>query len=298
MIMHSWMGNAPAVRAAMVYECGVPSQTSRPSASRRPVLVRQGQLGDFEAPAPRPAFPDDPLMRWGRWGLLPVSSVMRVQTEEQVFSITYDDGPEPTQTPAILDVLAERGARALFFVLGERAEAHPEIIERMLREGHEVGLHGLDHARLTEVPGREAVRRIKVAKQRLEAITGRPVRYYRPTYGAIGVSTFAGARLLGLEIMIWSAWARDWTDAPATEVAARAVRALHPGAILLLHDTTDDDSALEAGPAPTFSRAEVVRHLLDGAEAAGYRPLPAGELLRRYPAVRSVTVQRPRLPFR
>jgi peptidoglycan/xylan/chitin deacetylase (PgdA/CDA1 family) len=222
---------------------------------------------------------------------------MRVLTDDRVFAITYDDGPEPSQTPAVLDVLAESGAKATFFVLSERAEAHPEIIERMVREGHEVALHGIDHTRLTEVSGREAIRRIRAAKQRIESVTDRPVRFYRPTYGAIKLSAFVGARLLGMEIMIWSAWARDWIDAPAVEVAGRAVGALHPGAILLLHDTTDDEGAMEKGLTPTFSRAEVARCLLDGAGAAGYRPLLARDLLLRYPAVRSITVQRARFPF-
>lgn len=281
----------------MVYEWAMTSLASGPAA-RRPLLVRQGHLGDFEAPAPRPPFPADPLLKWGRWGLLPVSSLMRVQTDDRVIALTYDDGPEPTETVGVLDVLAERGVRATFFVLSDRAQAHPEIIDRMVREGHEVGVHGIDHARLTDVSGREAARRIRTAKERIEAITGRPARYYRPTYGAISPTALVAARLLGMEVMIWSAWARDWSDAPASEVAGRAVNALHPGAVVLLHDTTDDAQAQESGPSPTFSRADVARQILDGAEAAGYLVLPAGELFGRYPAVRAVTVVRPRLPFR
>ncbi|HEX2806793.1 MAG TPA: polysaccharide deacetylase family protein, partial [Kineosporiaceae bacterium] len=192
--------------------------------------------------------------------------------------------------------LAEHGARATFFVLTDRAQEHPEIISRMLAEGHEVGLHGLDHVRLTELPGREALRRIRLGKRRLEAITGRPVTLFRPTYGAIGMTAFIGARLAGLEVVIWTAWARDWFDAPAQEVADRAVNALHPGAIVLLHDTTDDAQAQESGPPPTFSRGDVTQRILAGAHADGYSSLTTGELLRRYPSVRAVTVQRPRLP--
>lgn len=282
----------------MVYEWGMPSVTSRSANSRRALLVRQHHLGDFADPAPRPPYPPDPVLRWGRWGLLPVSSLMRVQTSDPVITLTYDDGPDPVQTTGVLDVLAERGVSATFFVLSDRAEAHPEILRRMLREGHEVGLHGIDHTRLTELSGREAARRIREAKRRVEAVIGRPVRFYRPTYGAIGISAFIASRVLGMEVMIWSAWARDWCEGSAQEVADRAVTALHPGAIVLLHDTTDDSQALDAAPRPTFSRAEVARGILEGAQAAGYDVLGARELLRRYPAVRSVTVQRPRLPLR
>lgn len=260
----------------------------------RTLLVRQSAIGDFAAPAPRPALRPDPVLDRARWGLLPMSSVMRVNTADPVVALTYDDGPEPAETTALLDVLAERGVPATFFVLTDRAEAHPELIARMLREGHEVELHGIDHARLTEIPGREAVQRIRTGKRRLEALTGRPVRYYRPTYGAVGITAFAGARLLGMDVVIWSAWAEDWFDAPAADVARRAVTALHPGAILLMHDTTDEPMSADDRPRPTFSRAEVAAGLLDGADAGGYRFLTVSDLLRRYPAVRSLTVQRPR----
>jgi len=263
-------------------------------AARRTLLVRQSAIGDFAAPAPRPELRPDPILDRARWGLLPMSSVMRANTPDPVVALTYDDGPEPAETTGLLDVLAERGVRATFFVLSDRAEAHPELVARMLAEGHEVELHGIDHARLTDVPGREAVRRIRTGKRRLEAVTGRQVRYYRPTYGAVGLAAFAGVRALGMEIVIWSAWGQDWFDAPAAEVADRAVTALHPGAILLMHDTTDEPMSTDAGPRPTFSRAEVATRLLDGAQAAGYRFLTVADLLARYPAVRSLTVQRPR----
>jgi peptidoglycan/xylan/chitin deacetylase (PgdA/CDA1 family) len=267
-------------------------------APQRPLLVRQSAIGDFLAPAPRPPFGHDPVMRWARWGLLPVSSVMRVQTDDRVVALTYDDGPEPSETAELLDVLAEGGVTATFFVLSDRAEAHPDLIGRMVREGHEIGLHGIDHTSLSSVSGREAVRRIRAAKQRIEAVSGRPIRYYRPTYGQVGLTALVGARLLGMDVVIWSAWAEDWFDDPAQEVADRAIGALHPGAIVLLHDVTDQPLTADSRPRPIFSRADVARRILDGVEASGYRLLPVGELLRRYPAVRSVTVQRPRLPFR
>jgi peptidoglycan-N-acetylglucosamine deacetylase len=262
----------------------------------RTALVRQSAIGEFADPAPRPALDRDPVLHWAKWGLLPLSSVMRVQTHDPVVALTYDDGPEPTETLDLLDVLAERGVRATFFVLSDRVEAHPEIVARMLREGHEIELHGIDHTDLTTVPPQEALRRLRTAKQRIEAVTRQRIRYYRPTYGRVNVPTFTGARVLGMDVVIWSAWAQDWYDAPAAEVADRAVRALHPGAIVLLHDTTDPAQSTDPRPSPTFSRAEVARRILDGVDAGGFRTMPVGELLRRYPAVRSLTVQRPKVP--
>jgi peptidoglycan/xylan/chitin deacetylase (PgdA/CDA1 family) len=254
-------------------------------------LVRESQLGDNEAPEPRPLPEPDAVLRWGRPLLLPLSSAMRVDTPDRVVALTYDDGPNPAQTPGVLDALARHDARATFFVLTDRAERHPDLVREMLARGHEVGLHGIDHARLTSLPGREAASRVREGKRRLEAVTGRPVRLYRPTYGAQGLLQYLATRRLGMDVVIWTAWARDWADGPAAEVADRAVGALHPGAVVLLHDTTDDTRE-EDLPRPTFSREEVTELILEGAEQKGFGVLPAGELLARYPAVRAVTTQR------
>jgi peptidoglycan/xylan/chitin deacetylase (PgdA/CDA1 family) len=268
-----------------------------PAGSRRALLVRERDLQDNEAPGPRQAVPAGGLLRWARWALLPMSSAIRAQTLDRVVSLTYDDGPNPDQTPGILDALREHGARATFFVLTGRAQEHPEIIRRMLAEGHEVALHGIDHARLTSVPGLEAARRIREGKRRLDEVTGQRTRLYRPTYGAQGMAQYLATRLSGMDVVIWSAWARDWQDDAVEAVAGRVVHALHPGAVVLLHDTTDDTRE-EDVPRPTFSRPEVTRRILEAMAEGGYTSVPAGELLARYPAVRAVTTQRPRLPGR
>src|SRR4051794_10669795 len=221
---------------------------------------------------------------------------MRAITTDRVISLTYDDGPNAEQTVDVLDALAEQDAKATFFVLTDRAREHPEIVRRILDEGHQVGLHGLDHARLTDVGGREAVRRIRAGKRILEGITGRPITLYRPTYGAIGLAALLGARVSGMDVVIWTAWARDWFDAPAAEVAERVVGALHPGAIVLLHDATDDAQAIGSGPPPTFSRGEVTRLILTGLKEHGYTSITTGDLLHRYPAARALTAARPGLP--
>ena len=260
----------------------------------RALLVRESQLGDNEAPEPRPLPEPDGVLRWGRPVLLPLSSAMRVATTDRVIALTYDDGPNPEQTPSVLDALARHDVRATFFVLTDRAEQHPELVREMLARGHEVGLHGIDHTRLTSLPGREASRRIREGKRRLEAVTGRPVTLYRPTYGAQGMLQFLTTRRLGMDVVIWTAWARDWADAPAAEVAGRAIGALHPGAIVLLHDTTDDTRE-EDLPRPSFSRGEVTELILNGMRDKGFRAVPAGELLAGYRSVRAVTTQRPRL---
>ncbi len=220
---------------------------------------------------------------------------MRVHTDDRVLALTYDDGPHPEHTAHILAELAARGVRATFFVLTDRAEESPAMVREMLEAGHEIALHGIDHTRLTEVSWLRAVRCIRRGKRRLERVTGRPVTMYRPTYGAQGLAQFLTARLLGMDVVYWTAWAQDWFDDSAEAVAERAVRARHPGAVLLLHDTTDDT---DERARPTFSRGEVTARVLDALTADGYRVVPAGELMSGYPVVRAVTTQRPWVSLR
>jgi peptidoglycan/xylan/chitin deacetylase (PgdA/CDA1 family) len=218
---------------------------------------------------------------------------MRVQTDERVVALTYDDGPHPEHTRQILDELEARAILATFFVLAEKAEREPGLVRRMLAAGHEIGLHGLDHTRLTDVSAAAAGRAVRAGRRRLQAVTGMPVRLYRPAYGAQGLTQFLTARALGMEVVFWTAWARDWVDDTVEAVAARAVRARHPGAILLLHDVTDPEPDGDEGPLPTFSRGAVTAAVLDGLADDGYRVVPVGDLLARYPTVRAVTTRRP-----
>src|SRR5215210_9112284 len=159
----------PAARSDSRYDGAV---AGRPM---RAVLVRRRYVCDYEAgerPLPRP----DALLRHGRPGLLPLSSVACVATEERVIALTYDDGPDPERTPGVLDALAEAGARATFFTLVDRAADYPDLIRRVAADGHEIGLHGEDHTRLTNLTFREALRRIRRGKRRLEELIGQPVK--------------------------------------------------------------------------------------------------------------------------
>jgi peptidoglycan/xylan/chitin deacetylase (PgdA/CDA1 family) len=253
--------------------------------------VRRGYVCEWEA-GDRPRPDPDAVLRWGRPALLPLSSAVCVDTRQRVVALTYDDGPDPEHTPGVLDALAAFGATATFFVLADRAERHPELLRRIVAEGHDVGLHGEDHTRLSTLSPREALTRIRRGRRRLADVLGRPVTLYRPAYGAQRLSQAVGTRASGLEVVLWTAWARDWEAGTAREVAERALGALHPGAFLLLHDATGDLEATE-GPAPDFDRGEVSRLLLAGLRAAGYATAPVSSLLATYPAVRTVWAEQP-----
>jgi peptidoglycan-N-acetylglucosamine deacetylase len=268
------------------------SQTSASSSSRRPLLdrsarlVRRGYVCDYEA-GERSLPSPDTLLRLLRPALLPISTPACVSTREPVVSLTYDDGPDPEFTPRVLDALAANGVQATFFVMVEPAEAHPELIARILAEGHEVALHGIDHTRLSRLPVRRVRALIQEGKQRLEQVAGHRVTLYRPTYGAQTMLGYLAARALGLEVVIWSAWARDWDGSSAEVVAGRALRSLHPGGIVLLHDACGD------GVGVGLDRGRASELLLAGLRKRGYTSVTVTQLLARYPAVRTPWFESP-----
>ncbi|GAB6900447.1 polysaccharide deacetylase family protein [Kineosporia succinea] len=262
------------------------------SSVRRPVLdlsaklVRRGYICDYEA-GERPLPGADKVLTYGRPALLGVSTVACVATDEKVVSLTYDDGPNPVFTPQILDALGGAGQRATFFVLVEQAERYPHLIQRILRDGHEVALHGIDHTRLSALPLQKAVALIKDGKNRLENVAGRRVTLFRPCYGAQTVGQYLATRALGLEVAIWSAWARDWEGVSAEVIAERAIGALHQGGFVLLHDHSGDGVGAEG-----LERGEATRLLMRGMAEKGYTSRTVTELLNEYPAVRTVWAEK------
>ncbi|VTR78139.1 polysaccharide deacetylase family protein [Cellulomonas hominis] len=273
----------------MVAEQQAPTRDTGPTTRPgRDVLVLRRDLGEFSDPAARP-LRRHPVLRVAAPLLRPVAPTVCVATAEPVLALTYDDGPDPAHTPGLLDVLAERGVRATFFVLADAADAHPALVRRIVAEGHELALHGADHARLSVLPAREAVAVVADARRRVEAVAGVPVTLFRPPYGAHTPATLRGWRRLGLEVVIWSGWAQDWVHGTEAEVTARARRSVHAGGVLLLHDTRADPETLGAGEElPRFDRAAVTAGLVDPLLAEGWRFDTVGGLLRAHPRVRSV----------
>jgi peptidoglycan/xylan/chitin deacetylase (PgdA/CDA1 family) len=243
------------------------------------VQVRRSWVADYEVGV-RQSELETARMRRLKPLLAPWSSLICVDTDDRVLSLTFDDGPDPQLTPFVLDALAAAGARATFFMLSSAARQHPELARR-------VALHGVTHERSTELPRAQAAARLRQGKAELEDVVQQQIRLYRPTYGAIRMSLIVQARQLGLETIIWSAWARDWLGDPPEEVAQRAFTARHPGAVVLLHDTVGGVAE------PPLSSPESVRQLLELLRPEGWQCLTTGELLARYPHVRCHWFLRP-----
>ena len=151
-------------------------------------------------------------------------------------ALTFDDGPDARGTPEILDVLADHGVRATFFVLGAMVSRHPDVLRRVAAEGHEVAVHSWDHRNhLLRLSAYDQLARTVAV---IESTAGVRPRYCRPPYGAMSGGHLLAARRLGLQPVLWTSWGRDW-EGPATaaSVSALALSQLHSGGTILLHDS-------------------------------------------------------------
>jgi peptidoglycan/xylan/chitin deacetylase (PgdA/CDA1 family) len=152
-------------------------------------------------------------------------------------ALTFDDGPHPTWTPAVLDLLARHGAVATFCVVGEQAERHEELARRIIEAGMRLCNHS--HSHDGELPARPAdvvQREVIGTRDHLVTATGAPVLYFRAPGGRWSDSLVHLAAEHGMRPLGWSIDARDWQQPGSAEIARRVERQMHPGAVVLLHD--------------------------------------------------------------
>jgi peptidoglycan-N-acetylglucosamine deacetylase len=177
-------------------------------------------------------------------------------------ALTFDDGPDPDATPAVLEALAAAGATGTFFLVGEQVEAHPGLAVEVAAGGHAVGLHGYRHVEHDGLADPRADLE-RGAAALAEATGERPV-LFRPPYGRFSEASYAACRELGLSPVYWSAWGGDWEPIPAPRIADLVIRDVTPGAIALLHD-----SARYAYRETAAATAEALPAVLEAIAAAG-----------------------------
>lgn len=206
---------------------------------------------------------------WPRSTLLG-ANVTRLPRASNEVALTFDDGPHPEVTPAVLDRLDRAGARATFFCLGGKVAAHADLVAEVHRRGHRVENHTFGHPHAFGFYGARAMEReIRAAQDAIAAATGRAPRLFRAPVGIRNPWLDRVLARLDLRLVSWTRRGLDTVRANASRVAARLLRGLAPGDILLLHDGS---SARDAG-----GRAialDALDRVLDGLEAAGLRSVP------------------------
>jgi peptidoglycan/xylan/chitin deacetylase (PgdA/CDA1 family) len=152
-------------------------------------------------------------------------------------ALTFDDGPHPQGTPAVLDVLRERGATATFFLAGEQVTRHPTLAAEIVAAGHRVELHCYRHRNLLRLSQREFLEDAERARAVIEEASGQAIADYRPPYGIFSAATLRAVRRRGWRPVLWSRWGKDWKrSATAASIARRSSAGIRAGDIVLLHD--------------------------------------------------------------
>lgn len=204
----------------------------------------------------------------------PVVTTIPAPTGREVW-LTVDDGPDPHDTPRLLDLLdAADGARATFFVRGDHARAYPDLIREIVRRGHALGNHTDTHPQATFwLLGPARLRReMRRCSETLRQITGTAPRLFRAPVGLVNPFVHPAARAEGLRLMGWSARGFDGVStARPDEVVARILADLRPGGIVLLHEG-------KRGPTGDPLNVRVLKKLLAALRERGWQPVvPAAD---------------------
>lgn len=170
-------------------------------------------------------------------------------------ALTFDDGPDPEYTPKILDALKAAGAKATFFVIGENVESHPDIVRRILAEGHSIGNHSFTHPDISKIGKVRTDVELNLTQRLIESVTGKSTLMFRPPYGEDvepetpdQVEPLTRSNELGYVTVGMKIDPNDWRSPPADEIVRRVVQAAKDGKgnVVLLHDSGGDRSSTVA----------------------------------------------------
>lgn len=192
--------------------------------------------------------------QYGKYGALFLGE------DEGAITLTFDEGYENGYTPVILDTLKEKGVTAVFFVTGDYVKRQPELIRRMIDEGHAVGNHTQNHPSMPDLTEEKMRQEITELHQTLEQEFGYTMTLFRPPMGEFSEQSLAVTQSLGYRSVFWSFAYKDWVENEGIGAKAaleKTTAALHPGAIYLLHAVSADNAAM-------------LGDFIDAARAAGY----------------------------
>jgi len=218
---------------------------------------------------------------WFWWACTEPSStffrpvLIRGPQEGKRITLTFDDGPSEQFTGPVLDILREQQVPATFFVCGKNVEKHPDLLRRIVAEGHEVGNHTYSHLFVYFKSRRRIAEEIDRTQVVIEKVIGSRPKVFRPPYGARWFGLVPTLLERGMHLILWSATGYDWKK-DVEGITESALRELKPGAVLLLHDGRN------TLPSSEIDRSRTVLALLGiiaGARRQGYTFAPLRDFL-------------------
>jgi peptidoglycan/xylan/chitin deacetylase (PgdA/CDA1 family) len=249
-----------------------------------------------EKPSPAPVKPKAPPTPTE-----PPITFSSVHVDGPYIALTFDDGPNATLTPKLLDLLAARHLKATFFVIGQNAADHPEILKRAVREGHEIGNHSWSHPNLGKMSDEAVRRELQKTDDAITAAIGKRPILLRPPYGSITAHQKKWIHdEFGYRIILWDVDPLDWKRPGPSVVTARILKETKAGSIVLSHDI--HPPTIEAMPA-TFDqlmkkgfKSVTVTELLGMATPIPPKPTPSPSAPRADSAASPTPSASPSLP--
>src|SRR5438067_7199447 len=213
------------------------------------------------SPSPSPAKPKPPPVPEQK------TTVSSVHVDGPYIALTFDDGPNEKLTPRLLDLLAQHHIHATFFVIGENAAQYPEILQRAVREGHEIGNHSWSHPNLAKMSQESVRSQLQRTDDAIKNATGERPTLMRPPYGSITDREKHWIHdEFGYRIILWDVDPYDWKRPGPAVVRNRILKETRPGSIVLSHDI--HPGTIEAMPST-----------LDALEAKGLKFVTVSELI-------------------
>ncbi|MDA8335868.1 MAG: polysaccharide deacetylase family protein [Peptococcaceae bacterium] len=227
--------------------------------------------------APHPCLPsiggwDQQYTREQLVAMYPGYYFFRGPSEVKKAALTFDDGPDDRVTPRILDILKENSVHGTFFLIGSYARRNPDMVRRIVAEGHIIGNHTWSHSNMLPLNAEQDRQEIVRTGDALARITGRRTALLRPPRGKVSATIMDVARKEGYRVIGWSVDSVDWQDPQTSRITARLRDQMHPGAIILMHSVDL--------PTSNGVTVKVLPGLIKELKARGYELVTLDELLQ------------------
>jgi peptidoglycan/xylan/chitin deacetylase (PgdA/CDA1 family) len=191
-------------------------------------------------------------------------------------AITFDDGPSPIYTPAILDILKKKQAPATFFLVGKHVQKYPQIAQRICQEGHEIGNHTYSHRDLVPATRRTVIKEINQAELVFKTVLKRDTNLFRPPRGIYGNAVRKLLLEMGYTIVLWNVSAADWSGLSPKRIVRRVKRFTRNGGIILFHDS---GAIIRSEGASRGNTVEALPLVIDKLRRYGFEIVPLSTML-------------------